>query len=355
MDALSPSLLHLPALPPSPSSSSSSATSSRKRTAASVDVEPDDSSPLTKKRVQRSTAAEKAQKKAARMERNRIAAQVSRDKKKQHTEVLEARVAELEAQLAAASSSPSSSSSSSSALALSFPSPAFSLPPAPTTSDPVADQLREENEALRTQLELEKLQSQALQIRLSALESKFGRLEQLLSRSTMAAPVNEVKPEELHGRVEPVQQEQETMMTNNPTTEKDSSRLVAREVDQSLQRKLSHPLSACTSRRLPLLPSTPSSRPSALSPASTLASTSAPPPPPRTLHQILSSIRIPLAAPTTSLRPGLSGPTRSTRPLSSRRSLPSSRSNRRSRSSTSSSFCAKTPLRVQRLRLFVRR
>ncbi|BGP21432.1 bZIP transcription factor [Rhodotorula toruloides] len=138
----------------------------------------DTARPPAKKRAPRSTAAEKHARKQARMERNRIAAQVSRDRKKQHTDYLEARVAELEAQLA--SQSPSTS------LATTPPRvnlPLVALPALPATADPVVAQLREENESLKTQLALEQLQSQSLQIRLSSLETKFGRLERLLSQA----------------------------------------------------------------------------------------------------------------------------------------------------------------------------
>ncbi|GAA6035866.1 hypothetical protein NBRC10512_007328 [Rhodotorula toruloides] len=160
-------------------------TRSRKRTAspplspASASLVDDDTAqPLAKKRAPRSTAAEKHARKQARMERNRIAAQVSRDRKKQHTDFLEARVAELEAQLA--SQSPSTSlTPTPSRVNL----PLAALPARPTATDPLVAQLRKENESLKTQLALEQLQSQSLQIRLSSLETKFGRLERLLSQA----------------------------------------------------------------------------------------------------------------------------------------------------------------------------
>ncbi|GAA5901614.1 hypothetical protein JCM8208_001556 [Rhodotorula glutinis] len=169
--------------------------SSRKRTATSLaaDSELDAGAghrgdePAKKKRAPRSTAAEKQAKKLARMERNRLAAQVSRDKKRQEAELLAKRVAELEAQLVV--DSPSTAPSTLSA------SPSFALPPTPasfttalpTTTTPTRDvlveRLKDENESLKTQLALEQLQSQSLQIRLSSLEAKFGRLEQLLSHA----------------------------------------------------------------------------------------------------------------------------------------------------------------------------
>ncbi|GAA5964199.1 hypothetical protein JCM8115_002826 [Rhodotorula mucilaginosa] len=159
-----------------PPYASTSTTGRRKRTAADVDyaaldapdAEEDNALEAggnaqqrpTKRRAPRSTAAEKQARKVARMERNRIAAQVSRDKKKQQQELLEARIAELEA---ATTTSP------------------VVLQPSPPVVTVVDPQLKEENEALKTQLALEKLHSQSLQIRLAALESKFSRLEQLLS------------------------------------------------------------------------------------------------------------------------------------------------------------------------------
>ncbi|GAA5875974.1 hypothetical protein JCM3774_002303 [Rhodotorula dairenensis] len=163
----------------------STSTGRTKRTAAGVDYaaldaamddDNDDhtSSPAqqqgrpAKRRAPRSTAVEKQARKVARMERNRIAAQVSRDKKKQQQELLEARIAELEHQLA-------HNGDGGFNRALSTRS---SPPPVVTVVDP---QLKEENESLKTQLALEKLHSQSLQIRLAALESKFSRLEQLLS------------------------------------------------------------------------------------------------------------------------------------------------------------------------------
>ncbi|KAK4332121.1 BZIP domain-containing protein [Rhodotorula toruloides] len=155
----------------------------RKRTAspplspASL-VDDDTAQPPAKKRAPRSTAAEKHARKQARMERNRIAAQVSRDRKKQHTDFLEARVAELEAQLAF---QPPSTFLAPTPSSVNLPLAA--LPALPPSTDPLVAQLREENESLRTQLALEQLQSQSLQIRLSSLETKFGRLERLLSQA----------------------------------------------------------------------------------------------------------------------------------------------------------------------------
>ncbi|TNY19587.1 hypothetical protein DMC30DRAFT_447825 [Rhodotorula diobovata] len=175
------------------------APSSRKRTATSAALDMDHdaaeegpaaapaAAPAKKKRAPRSTAAEKQAKKLARMERNRLAAQVSRDKKRHQAEFLEARVAELEAQLVQGGGSPSPSSSSAGGFPPTPASVTMALPSTVTTAapalarDPLVERLQEENESLKTQLALERLQSQSLQIRLSALESKFGRLERLLT------------------------------------------------------------------------------------------------------------------------------------------------------------------------------
>ncbi|BGP36457.1 hypothetical protein JCM10449v2_000358 [Rhodotorula kratochvilovae] len=172
--------------------------SSRKRTASSLALDGEmgpelDEPQPKKKRAPRSTAAEKQAKKLARMERNRLAAQVSRDKKKQQAEFLEARIAELEAQVGGNGSSPSSSTASfTPGLPLTPASYTLALPALAAAPGALVERLQQENESLRTELALEKLQSQSLQIRLSALESKFGRLEQLLtsagSTTTTAAP-----------------------------------------------------------------------------------------------------------------------------------------------------------------------
>ncbi|KAM0790149.1 hypothetical protein ACM66B_005470 [Microbotryomycetes sp. NB124-2] len=148
------------------------------------------------------TVNEKEARKQARMIRNRNAAQASRDRKKEHTAWLEARVAQLEAQLnlppsmspaAAAAPSPAAQSSSrhSSGHAASYHrdvSEAPSLTPAAepvVVSDP-ADALRiteleDENETLRTRLQAEQDETTRLRKRLEALEDKFVRLEHFMS------------------------------------------------------------------------------------------------------------------------------------------------------------------------------
>jgi len=294
-----------------------------------------------------------------------VAAQVSRDKKRQEAELLAKRVAELEAQLVV--DSPSTAPSTSSA------SPSFALPPTPasfttttlpttstSTGDALVERLQDENESLKTQLALEQLQSQSLQIRLSSLEAKFGRLEQLLSHANDG------------DRYEQVQHEQDGALGSTApaaqvlgSTETDSSRLVAREDDISLPRKLSHP------SFLPLPPTPSMSRPSlpARTSASAFSSTSTPSsastlaPCPSTrpsLHQILSSITVSPSAtstcPTTSSRRRGSTGRAGSLSMPSRRRVQTSQQRRRrpsssrSTSSTCSSSCATT-----RLRLSVRR
>ncbi|GAA5918326.1 hypothetical protein JCM1841_002171 [Sporobolomyces salmonicolor] len=223
-------LIDLPPLP----STATSPPSGRKRRVSHVSspVDPDDSGetpPPAKKRAPRSSAAEKAAKKLARMERNRIAAQASRDRKRQQNEFLEARVAELEAQLQAAHRHVSPS------LSTSFDAPLSLFSPSTSPGDPQqVAQLQEENETLKTQLALEKLQSQSLQIRLSALETKFGRLEQLLVKTAGGGEGAKVESKEQ----QPMEQEQEK---ENEQEDTDNSRLVAREVESSLQRNLLFP------------------------------------------------------------------------------------------------------------------
>jgi len=299
-----------------------------------------------------------------------VAAQVSRDKKRQEAELLAKRVAELEAQLVV--DSPSTAPSTSSA------SPSFALPPTPasfttttlpttstSTGDALVERLQDENESLKTQLALEQLQSQSLQIRLSSLEAKFGRLEQLLSHANSDDGHEQVKHEQ-------VQHEQDGALGSTApaaqvlgSTETDSSRLVAREDDISLPRKLSHP------SFLPLPPTPSMSRPSlpARTSASAFSSTSTPSsastlaPCPSTrpsLHQILSSITVSPSAtstcPTTSSRRRGSTGRAGSLSMPSRRRVQTSQQRRRrpsssrSTSSTCSSSCAKT-----RLRLSVRR
>ncbi|GAA5896600.1 hypothetical protein JCM5296_004186 [Sporobolomyces johnsonii] len=204
-------------LPPLPSTATSPPARKRRVSVVSSPVDADDDGetpPPAKKRAPRSSAAEKAAKKQARMERNRIAAQASRDRKRQQNEFLEARVAELEAQLQAANChvSPSSSTPFSAPLSLVAPSTSF--------GDPQVAQLQEENEALKTQLALEKLQSQSLQIRLSALETKFGRLEQLLVKTAgggeEASPQGvKAEPKEQHTMEQEQENEKEQEDTDN--------------------------------------------------------------------------------------------------------------------------------------------
>jgi len=343
---------------PSPTESSNASSqsprSTRKRDSTATPQGEDefDDSPQPRKRASRSTASEKAAKKSARMERNRsksihlqlfyrrvthrfdttVAAQASRDRKKNHTEFLESRISELEQQLA------QSTSSSTSSLPLPTPPTPLSQLPLPPLVDPEVNKLREENASLRTQLELEKMESKGLQLRLASLEGKFGRLEQLFERlGNTNAKVEEVtvagqERQEVEGVIGGVEVDEK---------EKDNQRFPARKV--SLQRNLS--LLSLLPPRHQQLPTTSTSP----SPTSTSPS----------LPQILSSIRI--LPRSTTRSPSMHRS--SIRPSSiklgriglNRSMLNPSSSNRRSRLSTfSSSSAAKSHLQV-RLRLCVDR
>ncbi|KAI5480642.1 bZIP transcription factor [Pseudohyphozyma bogoriensis] len=141
--------------------------------------------------------AEKEQRKEARMIRNRNAAQASRDRKKEHTQHLEARVAELEAQLEFAQAGGAAlyaAATQHPAVAVAPVPPPAPLAVAPPTSrteratassrpaDMRADliNLEDENDTLRTQLHLEQLETARLRGRLESLEDRFIRLEQLM-------------------------------------------------------------------------------------------------------------------------------------------------------------------------------
>ncbi|ORY80201.1 hypothetical protein BCR35DRAFT_352532, partial [Leucosporidium creatinivorum] len=159
-----------------------------KRSASVTSSDYGESPPVKKKATsKRSSAADKEYKKEERMERNRKAAQASRDRKKLQQEGMEARIADLERQLAAAQQAPAVNLD---------PLP---LPPCRATSSSSAPHrvisLEEENESLRTQLQLEQLQSATLKVRLGALETKFARLDDLLrgdsstSTAKLASPM----------------------------------------------------------------------------------------------------------------------------------------------------------------------
>ncbi|SCV68563.1 BQ2448_684 [Microbotryum intermedium] len=161
-----------------PAPSPATTRSSRKRASSVCSSESSESSseptPATKKRAVGTRMGDKIAKKELRMERNRIAAQASRDRKRVHQESLESKIEDLERQLAQALSGSATSS----------PSRGRSITPADS------QHLVDENETLRSQLETERRQSAALKGRLGALEAKFLRLERLLSSpsSTSAAP-----------------------------------------------------------------------------------------------------------------------------------------------------------------------
>ncbi|KAI5474487.1 bZIP transcription factor [Pseudohyphozyma bogoriensis] len=119
---------------PSPSASTSSYTTATrnagKRRADDADSTPDDDDkPATKKRgkgvknLSPEKLAERERRKEARMVRNRLAAQASRDRKKMVTKDLEDRIAQLEQELEAKQSSPPPLGT--------FLSPSTALPPLP--------------------------------------------------------------------------------------------------------------------------------------------------------------------------------------------------------------------------------
>jgi len=115
-----------------------------------------------RKRIANSDATsardDKASRKAARMERNRQAAQISRDRKKAHTEELEVKTSALQSRI-------------------------FELEqllarnkPAPPVDDSRLSLLEQENSTLRTELAQEQTARNALQGRLDGLESQFTLL-----------------------------------------------------------------------------------------------------------------------------------------------------------------------------------
>ncbi|GAA6061749.1 hypothetical protein JCM10212_000729 [Sporobolomyces blumeae] len=125
---------------------------------------------------------DKDSRRQARMIRNRNAAQASRDRKKEHTAFLERRVAQLEAQLRGGGVHPLAASVSAT------PSSSISKPPRSQRSTSVASsageshessqrivELEDENDALRTQLHLEQVETARLRSRLDLLEDKFAR------------------------------------------------------------------------------------------------------------------------------------------------------------------------------------
>ena len=264
--------------------------------------------------------------------------------------MLETRVAELEAQLA---DEVAKRSRGHAALA-----PAVDLAPIPRFSPADGVPLEVENEALRTQLHEERLHSAALKTRLGALEYKFSRLEALFSAPTPSASpystLTPLPPLATSTRATASPGTPQTILDGPPptdsTTTTENSRLVAREVDSSLQRKFS--------------PSLSTSRSPATSPIRTRP----------TLHQILSSLSVAAlssssstsTSPThrsTSLPLRTRGPTgsrdsRSRRPTARRLTRPGARRTtpphlRRSTCSTATT-CSRTS-KVPRYQLFVRR
>ncbi|GAA5969019.1 hypothetical protein JCM3765_005266 [Sporobolomyces pararoseus] len=233
---------------------------------------------------------EKDARRQARMIRNRNAAQASRDRKKEHTLYLERRVAELEAKLNGtnphplsistftASSSNSNSVSSPSKLARSQRSTSVISTVSSSEATRISD-LEEENEVLRTQLHLEQTESARLRARLDSLEHGGSTTTTPLPayEPTFAFNTANIKPlpqpEELAFVEARERQKRSPPLTitqiplpslplpldklgtssSTPSSSSstlmnlDSSRLVAREVEFSLPRKLLN--SQCRLRR----------------------------------------------------------------------------------------------------------
>lgn len=317
----------------------------------------------------KSSVSDKESRKAARMVRNRHAAQASRDRKKEHTQLLEQRIAELEAQIQDHTEidSPKAQSTTES------------------ESQPLIIALEEENDTLRSALELEKSQTAKLRKRLENLEIKFTKLEHILeptsllgialpplpttlspSLSLSALPLDELPVETATmNAFEPVfsfspQDTLNLSRGSSPVSERmeteedventiDCSRLVAREDDTPLPRKQS--ICQPSSIHTPISLSKPLSPPLS-SPLSSNSTTRR-----RSLHEILSQISVPK---TNSMPHGQTGPRQSLIPMrpfstSTRKNLPlfsifprsftarpSLRLRSRSRQNSSSSSCVRS-------------
>ena len=236
------------------------------------------------------------------------------------TQLLEQRVKELEDQLRRQGSSASSSiktrrassPSSSTAFEDSFDaSPAAESPSAASSSTfalasssnntdsprPRLVLLEAENDRLRAALESEQRHSASLRLRLDALEGKFGALETAL-KGLSAAP-SQIKREEMetdmtndHSQVPTVNDDSTSRSSSSSmTTTFAGSRLVAREVAiSSLQRKSPRVVVMSNSSSLPSLSSSPRSAPA-----------------PRTMHELLASIKVtPTPSTPTTRRPSQS-------------------------------------------------
>ena len=286
--------------------SNASSTSSSRSTAANGTAKGSSSSTLTSGTGSSAPvgANDKEQRKQARMIRNRSesrcplivqqhergriahhaplradAAQASRDRKKEHTQWLETRVQQLEAQLNLAPSSSGfapSPSASASVVAPTTTGPrsnrSNSISSLASTTPRVAE-LEEENEVLRVQLHSEQMETARLRGRLESLEDKFSRFEQFMAAPLSTAAVDPLAlppspsafiphtttpaPFEPTFSFDTIKAEDEDDLTllpivahssttvpqvepspASPSSMSNSSRLVAREVDLSLPRKL---------------------------------------------------------------------------------------------------------------------
>lgn len=279
---------------------------------------------------------------------------------------LETRIHELEVQLEEARSN-----------SLSRRVPFGESPPAGNgDSGPRVVLLEQENESLRSQLQLEQLQSASLKVRLGALESKFSLFEELLrgdtpsnvtgnARSATSPTLVDVSSPlpalsatvPLTGRDQLGQMTEVGDLLNAQPEEQNNSRLVAREVE-SLPRKLSC-LQANRPSSLHFLPRSPAPvsslkrRRHRLAP-STISASQLPP----SLHQILSSITI---LPSPSMHPSTTtsqSRTRGTtgRPISisTASTCPSRRPSRRVLGPKTPSICSHIS-KSRRYQLLVRR
>lgn len=242
--------------------------------------------------IVRETGADRA------VSRDLDAAQASRDRKKEHTQLLEIRVAELEAQLHSSGSGSSSNASASTSTKRRRTQTQIRAPlsPPPSSSSsssrgesPQVAHLEDENQSLRQQLCSAQEESTNLRNRLESLEAKFGMMEHYMtsqvrrsgdvklpspqdqdppitfsllpafeptfsfaqstspSQQLQVSPLlNDVTLLPLQTLIKQEQTSEPTKVTEELKSEEgdqnltqDNSRLVAREVVLSLQRKLS--------------------------------------------------------------------------------------------------------------------
>ncbi|KAH8929170.1 hypothetical protein BT69DRAFT_320201 [Atractiella rhizophila] len=148
------------------------------------------------------------------MARNRDAAQASRDRRKQYITELESKVRSLETLLSSSGGS--------------------------NTDSPLAvleesRNLKEENESLKSRLDIMAHESLELKRRLQTLESKFSSVAPSLSPSSPHSSIGSSVPDFSY----PLFPTNSSSIGRFSSPDKDANRLVAREVKVSLQRKTS--------------------------------------------------------------------------------------------------------------------